>query len=142
MPPVVPAGHECLRRTSRPIAAWKRRLELAGPVCAYVIDRTSASSERPAAVRCRHLQGGGTTPRQKEQRAAATHVIASTLISISGPSQIGGNMSFIRAQDGSEIFYKDWGKGQPVVFSHGWPLSSDDWDAQTLFFRILPAAAK
>lgn len=36
--------------------------------------------------------------------------------------------------DGTEIFYKDWGSGQPVVFSHGWPLSSDDWDNQMLFF--------
>jgi non-heme chloroperoxidase len=33
-----------------------------------------------------------------------------------------------------KIFYKDWGKGQPIVFSHGWPLSADDWDAQMLFF--------
>ena len=33
-----------------------------------------------------------------------------------------------------EIFYKDWGKGQPIVFSHGWPLSADEWDAQMLFF--------
>jgi non-heme chloroperoxidase len=37
-------------------------------------------------------------------------------------------------QDGVEIFYKDWGKGQPIVFSHGWPLSADDWDTQMLFF--------
>jgi non-heme chloroperoxidase len=36
--------------------------------------------------------------------------------------------------DGVEIFFKDWGSGQPIVFSHGWPLSSDDWDAQLLFF--------
>ncbi|GLQ91686.1 alpha/beta fold hydrolase [Dyella acidisoli] len=40
----------------------------------------------------------------------------------------------IVTKDGVEIFYKDWGKGQPIVFSHGWPLSSDDWDAQMLFF--------
>ena len=43
-------------------------------------------------------------------------------------------MPIITTRDGAEIFYKDWGKGQPIVFSHGWPLSSDDWDAQMLFF--------
>ena len=42
--------------------------------------------------------------------------------------------STITTKDGVEIFYKDWGKGQPIVFSHGWPLSADDWDAQMLFF--------
>jgi non-heme chloroperoxidase len=43
-------------------------------------------------------------------------------------------MPTIKTKDGVEIFYKDWGQGQPIVFSHGWPLSSDDWDAQLLFF--------
>jgi non-heme chloroperoxidase len=43
-------------------------------------------------------------------------------------------MSTITTNDGTEIFYKDWGAGQPIVFSHGWPLSSDDWDTQMLFF--------
>jgi non-heme chloroperoxidase len=43
-------------------------------------------------------------------------------------------MSFVKTKDGVEIFYKDWGKGQPIVFSHGWPLSADDWDNQMLFF--------
>jgi non-heme chloroperoxidase len=43
-------------------------------------------------------------------------------------------MSTITTKDGVEIFYKDWGKGQPIVFSHGWPLSADDWDAQMMFF--------
>jgi non-heme chloroperoxidase len=41
---------------------------------------------------------------------------------------------FVTTSDGTEIFYKDWGKGQPIVFHHGWPLSADDWDAQMLFF--------
>ena len=44
------------------------------------------------------------------------------------------SMATITTKDGTTIFYKDWGKGQPIVFSHGWPLSSDDWDAQMLFF--------
>jgi non-heme chloroperoxidase len=43
-------------------------------------------------------------------------------------------MPIVTTQDGVEIFFKDWGTGQPIVFSHGWPLSSDDWDAQMLFF--------
>ena len=43
-------------------------------------------------------------------------------------------MGTITTKDGVEIFYKDWGRGQPIVFSHGWPLSADDWDAQMLFF--------
>ncbi len=43
-------------------------------------------------------------------------------------------MPTITVKDGTEIYYKDLGKGQPIVFSHGWPLSSDDWDGQMLFF--------
>ena len=45
-------------------------------------------------------------------------------------------MSFIATQDDVDIFYKDWGprEAQPIVFHHGWPLSSDDWDSQLLFF--------
>jgi non-heme chloroperoxidase len=43
-------------------------------------------------------------------------------------------MGTVTTTDGTEIYYKDWGSGQPIVFSHGWPLSADDWDAQMLFF--------
>ena len=43
-------------------------------------------------------------------------------------------MSTVTMKDGTEIFYKDWGTGQPIVFSHGWPLTADDWDTQMLFF--------
>ncbi len=51
-----------------------------------------------------------------------------------GPSPM--NSSYVQTQDGVQIFYKDWGPkdAQPIVFHHGWPLSSDDWDAQLLFF--------
>lgn len=54
------------------------------------------------------------------------------------PNQTGqkGNavMNTITTKDGIQIYYKDWGTGQPIVFSHGWPLSADDWDAQMMFF--------
>jgi non-heme chloroperoxidase len=43
-------------------------------------------------------------------------------------------MPFVKTEDGVDIYYKDWGSGQPIVFHHGWPLSSDEWDAQMLFF--------
>ena len=46
-------------------------------------------------------------------------------------------MGFVTTKDGNEIFYKDWGSkdAQPIMFHHGWPLSSDDWDNQMLFFK-------
>jgi non-heme chloroperoxidase len=43
-------------------------------------------------------------------------------------------MTTVTTPDGTQIYYKDWGHGTPIVFSHGWPLSADDWDAQMLFF--------
>jgi non-heme chloroperoxidase len=44
------------------------------------------------------------------------------------------SMNKVSTKDGVDIFYKDWGSGQPIVFSHGWPLSADDWDPQMIFF--------
>lgn len=43
-------------------------------------------------------------------------------------------MSTLKLKDGTEIYYKDWGTGQPLFFHHGWPLSGDDWDLQMMFF--------
>ena len=45
-------------------------------------------------------------------------------------------MPTITTADGTQLFYKDWGSGQPIVFHHGWPLSGDDWDAQLMFFVL------
>lgn len=43
-------------------------------------------------------------------------------------------MNMFKLKDGNKIFYKDWGKGQPIFFHHGWPLTSDEWDGQMMFF--------
>ena len=69
----------------------------------------------------------GISPSATAQTAAAP---AATSLSHTGAQ----TMNTITTKDGVEIFYKDWGSGQPIVFHHGWPLSSDDWDAQMLFF--------
>jgi hypothetical protein len=55
-------------------------------------------------------------------------------------------MAALATKDGTEIYYKDWGKGRPVVFSHGWPLSADAWEAQMFFlasngYRCIAAEA-
>jgi len=80
-------------------------------------------------------------------RRAALFAGASLSLAISAPGFATGKatpttskgiapmtQSFVTTKDGVEIFYKDWGSGQPIVFHHGWPLSSDDWDAQMIYF--------
>lgn len=60
----------------------------------------------------------------------------------SPPKEPEKSMPFITAKDGAQIYYKDWGTGQPIVFSHGWPLNADSWEAQMLYlashgFRVI-----
>jgi hypothetical protein len=70
--------------------------------------------------------------------AALPDLVKCKPISLKGreKSQLQGEsfMPTIATKDGTQIYYKDWGKGQPIVFSHGWPLSADDWDNQMMFF--------
>ncbi|SOO30765.1 Non-heme chloroperoxidase [Xanthomonas phaseoli pv. phaseoli] len=74
--------------------------------------------------------------------AAAARRMPSTSSPHSSTYGVKQMSNFVKRPDGANIFYKDWGKGQPVVFSHGWPLSADAWDAQMLFmgqhgFRVI-----
>jgi non-heme chloroperoxidase len=70
--------------------------------------------------------------------AAATAMVASAGAApkhAAAPAMTPHNVgSYVTTPDGVQIFYKDWGSGQPIVFSHGWPLSGDDWDPQMMFF--------
>ncbi|HTT96860.1 MAG TPA: alpha/beta hydrolase [Rhizomicrobium sp.] len=91
-------------------------------------DKTSNASRRA-------LLAGGVG-------VAAAASVASSTAAVSAPRHAARPAAdmpsksdgFIRTSDGVKIYYKDWGSGQPIVFSHGWPLSGDDWDAQMMFF--------
>jgi non-heme chloroperoxidase len=86
--------------------------------------------------------GGGDGTTRRQAVAMATTLIATT--SLSRPAEASArpqaerlnSMAYLTTRDGAELFYKDWGPrdARPIMFHHGWPLSSDDWDAQMLFF--------
>jgi non-heme chloroperoxidase len=65
---------------------------------------------------------------------ALTMAVRAQQANVSTSSKGGNPMTTITTKDGTQIYYKDWGSGQPIVFHHGWPLSSDDWDTQMLYF--------
>jgi non-heme chloroperoxidase len=99
-------------------------------------DPIVASSAPSSTSRRRFLIGGATIAAAAYVPAAATAAAFKQANTSTPSTQSKGHhtMSSITTKDGVEIFYKDWGKGQPIVFSHGWPLSADDWDTQMMFF--------
>src|SRR3984893_11470533 len=95
-----------------------------------------ASSALSSPSRRRFLIGGAAIAAAACLPTAATGTSFDQANTLAPSAQSKGDpsMNSITTKDGVEILYKDWGTGQPIVFSHGWPLSADDWDAQMMFF--------
>ena len=91
------------------------------------------ASESTPLVRS-HGRAGGINEQQNRQqqgeRQMATGVVREATSQQTAQATSG---SMITVRDGAQIYYKDWGSGQPVVFSHGWPLTADAWEAQMFF---------
>ena len=96
----------------------------------------SASTDRQIATRREILKAAAAVGAVAAMpRAAFAASEPATKTSVHSDQTNGDqSMDTVTTKDGIEIFYKDWGTGQPIVFSHGWPLSADDWDAQMMFF--------
>ena len=90
----------------------------------------AATTRRQLLVAVAAISGASVLP--KSARASLSG--GDTNAILDQPKPKGSSMNTITMKDGTEIFYKDWGQGQPIMFHHGWPLSADDWDAQTMFF--------
>jgi non-heme chloroperoxidase len=87
----------------------------------------------PASSRRKVLIGGASIAAAAGLSAIAVKSTQASAASMSNHQSGDSFMNSITTKDGVQIYYKDWGSGQPIVFHHGWPLSSDDWDAQMMY---------
>ena len=94
----------------------------------------SDTPNTPSSSRRQVLKVGATALAAGSLSAMVMGATAAQATTAATPKKGRNDMTSFTTSDGTEIFYKDWGTGQPIVFHHGWPLSADDWDAQMLFF--------
>ncbi|OQR31745.1 alpha/beta hydrolase [Pseudomonas sp. Bc-h] len=94
----------------------------------------SDTPNTPSSSRRQVLKVGATALAAGSLSAMVMGATAAQAATAATPKKGRNDMTSFTTSDGTEIFYKDWGTGQPIVFHHGWPLSADDWDAQMLFF--------
>jgi non-heme chloroperoxidase len=91
-------------------------------------------ASHPRGALRRDILGAGLGAGALSAAVAPAAAVAAQTKQALGAAKATPDTGMITTRDGAQIFYKDWGRGQPIVFHHGWPLSSDDWDAQMLFF--------
>jgi non-heme chloroperoxidase len=94
----------------------------------------SDTPNTPSSSRRQVLKVGATALAAGSLSAMVMGATGAQATTAATPKKGRNDMTSFTTSDGTEIFYKDWGTGQPIVFHHGWPLSADDWDAQMLFF--------
>lgn len=94
----------------------------------------SDTPNTPSSSRRQVLKVGATALAAGSLSAMVMGATGAQAATAATPKKGRNDMTSFTTSDGTEIFYKDWGTGQPIVFHHGWPLSADDWDAQMLFF--------
>ena len=127
----------CLSRTNPPLRGY------GGPRGAHRVIRQQRH-RKEVSMPLADKSAGPDISRRAVLRAAAAAAIALPVAGFSSeakspprnstPSPGENEMTSVTTKDGVQIYYKDWGTGQPIVFSHGWPLSADDWDSQMIFF--------
>ena len=96
-----------------------------------VSSRATLGAGRGARARFASLQPSPCGARWPMRRSGLPAILS---VNLTGASAMNLHQDTITTRDGVRIFYKDWGDGPTIVFSHGWPLSADDWDAQLMFF--------